>query len=222
MEGRLERARAQIEALRRAGTVAYWKLSFAENLQRRTGEYLALGMEAEAGETCARLESWLARHAPKVPEKSRKPKPILAFDANYLRRSVQEILATLEGKKRLIPAPERSFAKRKLESLDPLFEAGKLGLLHEEILSIRSSLITRLVRSYRARAAFRPQVPGTVRRAPSANVGIYNSRQTLETALSLIGERDPIWVEDCLALYSEIFRYAELLAQDPAGKRRKR
>lgn len=222
MEGRLERARARIEALRRAGAVAYWKLSFAENLQRRAGEYLALGMEAEAGETCRRLEAWLERHAPKEAGKAWKPKPILAFDAEYLRRSVQEILETLESKKRLIPAPERSFAKRKLESLETLFEAGKLGLLHEELLSIRSSLITRLVRSYRARAAFRPQAAGTVRRAPSSNVGIYNSRQTLEAALSLVGERDPIWVEDCLALYSELFRYAELLAQEPAAKRRKR
>lgn len=222
MKERLASAKAQIEELRRAGSVAYWKLSFAEALELRAREYLALEMEAEAGETCSRLEAWLGRHTPKTPEKSRKPRPILAFDATYLRHSVSEILRTLESKKRLIPAPERSFAKRKLESLEPLFEAGKLGLLHEEILSIRSSLITRLLRSCRARAAFRPQLAGAKRKAPSSNVGIYNSRQTLEGALALIGERDPIWVEDCLALYSELFRYSELLAQEPAGKKRKK
>ena len=46
-------------------------------------------------------------------------------------------------------------------------------------------------------------------------MGPYNSRHTLEETFQVIGERDPIWIEDFLDIYNDLFRIVErLVPQD--------
>ncbi len=222
IQTRIAALRASLDSVRKSGRVAYWRLSYAENLFVRAGEYVLVGLEAEANETCARIDKWLARHLQHIDDKPRELPPIVAFNAEYLKKVLGDIRNTLNAKRPLIPAPERESALKHLELLQAMLERGELRRLHDETLALRGSLIARLKRSYRARSALLPiknafKESSTI--PTSAMVGLYNSQKTLENAFSLIGERDPIWVEDFLEVYSELFRYVETLA--PENKKRK-
>lgn len=224
LQTRMANIRASLDTIRKSGKIAYWRLSFAETLFNRAGEYVLVGREPEALETCSRIDRWLARHLPKLSEKPRELPPIVAFNAEYLQSVLDSIRKTLAEKRPLIPAPERESALRHLELLSKMLERGELRRLHDETIALRSSLIARLKRSYRARSALLPLK--NVFREQSAMptsemVGLYNSQKTLENAFNLVGERDPIWVEDFLELYSELFRYVETLAPEKKNKKAK-
>jgi hypothetical protein len=59
--------------------------------------------------------------------------------------------------------------------------------------------------------------PGT---ATHTAVGLYNSQRTLDGSFALIGERDPIWVEDFLELYDNLVKITDRLA--PVEKKKGR
>lgn len=222
IQSRLNELRTNLDSIRKSGKIAYWRLSYAENLFARAGEYVLVGREPEALETCSRLDKWLARHLPKISEKPREMPPIVAFNAEYLKNVLASIRETLDKKRPLIPVPERESALRHLDMLGKMLERGELRRLHDETLALRGSLIARLKRSYRARSALLPlknAFKQTSALPPSAMIGLYNSQKTLENAFDLIGERDPIWVEDFLEVYSELFRYVETLSPEKKTKK---
>jgi hypothetical protein len=46
-------------------------------------------------------------------------------------------------------------------------------------------------------------------------VGPYNALHTMEETFHVVGERDPIWIEDFLEIYNDLFRIVErLVPQD--------
>ncbi len=225
LETRLFRLRDSLNMLRKSGKIAYWRLVFGEALYTRITEYRAVGLEAETLETANRLERWILKHIPKISTKVKSIPPICAFNAEYLKQKLTEIRELLDKKRPLIPAPERESVLRRLNILETLLNENDLIRLHSEILSLRMSLIARLRRSYRAREALIPlrkAVKTASAMPPSAMVGLYNSQKTLENTFTLVGERDPIWVEDFLELYSELFRYAETLAPEKGNGKKKK
>ena len=79
-------------------------------------------------------------------------------------------------------------------------------------LSAKGPLIVRLRRSYRARlAAVMAYRSGNYAQPEGTQVGLYNAQHTLEETLHIVGERDPIWIEDFLEIYNELFRIVEKL-----------
>lgn len=223
MQVRLADLRSKLDLLRKSGKLGYWNLSYGENMWTRAGEYVQVGLFSEAQICAERLERWLSRHLPKTESNKKELSPIYAFDASYLLNILNFVSEVLKRKRMLIPAPERESTERHVERLRKRLESGELASLHDEILALRSGLIARLKRSYRARRALLPLHHSTNQAfalSPSAMVGLYNSHQTLENVFALVGERDPIWVEDFLELYSELFRYAEALVPEKKLKRK--
>ena len=222
MQVHLSELRVALDNLRKSGKIGYWNLSYGESLWTRSGEYLQVGLLQEAELCMKRLEKCMERQLPKVKKFQKKLPPIQAFDKEYLDKLLNFISEQVSRKRMLIPAPERESTERHIERLRKRLLEEDLYRLHEEILSLRSGLVARLKRSYRARSAILPRI-GTETQAfvlsPSAMVGLYNSHQTLENVFALVGERDPIWVEDFLELYSELFRYAETLVPEKKLKK---
>ena len=205
--------------LQKSGKVPFWKLSFAEYLLKRIKEYTLVGLNPEALETKKRLEQWLSEHLQKIEKQKKVLKPIEAFDIEFIKNKIIEIKQTLSKKSPLIPAPEREFILRHLLKIEKSLEEKSISVLYEEILHIRLDLISRLQRSYRARAALLPLNKSfnekiLKEKLEASKIGPYNIQKTLDSAFSLIGERDPIWVEDFLELYSELFRYVKTLTNE--------
>ena len=44
-----------------------------------------------------------------------------------------------------------------------------------------------------------------------STVGLYNSLHTLEETFHIAGEHDPIWIEDFLEIYNDLFRIVDRL-----------
>lgn len=223
MQLRIAELRVKLDSLRKSGKIGYWSLSYGENMWNRTQEYMDVGLEKEAHICAKRLEGWVSRQLPKIETKQKELPPISGFNVPYLSKILDSLADVLQRKRMLVPAPERESTERHLERLRKNLEEGDISRLHEEILSLRSGLVARLKRSYRARSALLPMQGGVKHAftlAPSAMVGLYNSHQTLENVFALVGERDPIWVEDFLELYSELFRYGDALVPEKKSRRK--
>jgi hypothetical protein len=92
---------------------------------------------------------------------------------------------------------------------------GKLLQAHDELLALRTALIARLRRSFRARLVATDLYRGTASVPAGSLVGPYNALHTLEETFHVVGERDPIWIEDFLEIYNDLFRVVErLVPQD--------
>ncbi|MDR1759100.1 MAG: hypothetical protein LBR60_01080 [Fibrobacter sp.] len=215
----LSALRNRLEELRKSGKIPYWRFAFADFLIERANEYRVLSRTAEARETLLRLEKWITQSEETV----KQTPPVQISEISYwktphLEQMQNLIQETLELKRHLIPAPERETFLRRLEKITPLIQSGTLKEAYEELIGIRSDLISRLYRSYRARGAFLPG-DGTFQHPhPEIGTGLYNTLHTLESTLSLVGERDPIWVEDFLELYNQLMKITDRLA--PVEKKR--
>jgi hypothetical protein len=76
-------------------------------------------------------------------------------------------------------------------------------------------LIARLRRSYRARVVASSVYNGNYVQPTGSVVGLYNSLHTLEETFHIVGEHDPIWIEDFLEIYNDLFRIVDrLVPQD--------
>lgn len=215
IRNRITELREQVEVIRKSRRMPYWKLSYADFMLQRVEEYLLVDRTPEAILMCDRLDSWVSKNKPSKQwhEEIHNPK-IVFWSAPFLRKVIAELKTTLSQKKQLIPAPERDSFSRRLDKIESWIEEGKILKAREDLLAVRLSLIARLKRSYRARTlTFAPQSKNSsISRASSTVVGLYNSQHTLENTFSLIGERDPIWVEDFLEVYNNLFKYVERLA----------
>lgn len=217
MQNRLDILRQSIDAIRKTGKLPHWRLVYADNLLNRAGEYLAVDRLPEAGMVADKLDRWISTHMPKEENSGRfMDNPMVFWNEEILGKISEQIKRTLANKRMLIPNTERDTTLRRLNTVEAWIKAGEFLMAHEELLSLRSALIARLRRSYRARqAVVNAYQQGGFTQPAGALVGPYNARHTLEETFHVVGERDPIWIEDFLEIYNDLFRIVErLVPQD--------
>ena len=212
MQERLDTIRQNMDAIRKTGKLPYWRMVYADNLLSRAQDYLAIDRSPEAGIVLDKLDRWLSAH--KVRENSSSENaaaPMCFWGKNFLEKTIAQISETLATKGMLVPPMERESINRRLKSAEQAISESKFQEAYEELLALRSSLITRLRRSFRARiSAVTAYRSGTL--PEGSLVGPYNAQHTLEETMHVVGERDPIWIEDFLEIYNELFRVVERLA----------
>ena len=140
--------------------------------------------------------------------------PMCFWGKDFLEKTISQIRETLATKGMLVPPMERESIGRRLKLAEQSIADGNFQEAYDELLALRSSLITRLRRSFRARvSAAQAYRSGAL--PEGSLVGPYNAQHTLEETMHIIGERDPIWIEDFLEIYNELFRVVErLVPQD--------
>ena len=213
MDEMVANLRQRVDAIRKTGKVPHWRMVYAEYLLNRAQEYLAVDREPEAKLVAAKIDRWIVQHTPKPEERSAAElHPMEFWNKDLLAGISSQIKKTLSAKRLLVPSTERDSILRRLDVVEGWIGEGKFLKAHEELLSLRSTLIARLRRSYRARlAAASVYQGGSLSLPPGSQIGPYNARHTLEETFHIVGERDPIWVEDFLEIYNDLFRIVERL-----------
>ena len=216
MQERLETLRTGIDAIRKSGKLPHWRMVYAENLLNRAGEYVAVDRLPEAGRVAEKLERWIKTHAPRVDKTERfSENPMVFWNADMLMAMSAKLKQTLMEKRQLVPSTERESTIRRLNLVEGWIREGQLLQAHDELLSLRTALIARLRRSFRARLVATDLYRGTASVPSGSLVGPYNALHTLEETFHVVGERDPIWIEDFLEIYNDLFRVVErLVPQD--------
>ena len=201
----------RVDAIRKTGKVPHWRMVYAEYLLNRAQEYIAVDREPEARLVAAKIDRWIASHTPQAEDRSMtRLQPIEFWNKGLLSDISAQIKKTLSTKRLLVPSTERDSILRRLDVVEGWIGEGKFLKAHDELLSLRSALIARLRRSYRARLAAASVYQGGSL-PPGTQIGPYNARHTLEETFHIVGERDPIWVEDFLEIYNELFKIVERL-----------
>lgn len=201
----------RVDAIRKTGKVPHWRMVYAEYLLNRAQEYIAVDREPEARLVAAKIDRWIASHTPQAEDRSMtRLQPIEFWNKGLLSDISAQIKKTLSAKRLLVPSTERDSILRRLDVVEGWIGEGKFLKAHDELLSLRSALIARLRRSYRARLAAASVYQGGSL-PPGTQIGPYNARHTLEETFHIVGERDPIWVEDFLEIYNELFKIVERL-----------
>ncbi|PWJ65637.1 hypothetical protein SAMN05720760_102228 [Fibrobacter sp. UWB8] len=216
MQERLDTIRQNIDAIRKSGKLSHWRMVYAENLLNRAGEYLAVDRLPEAGRVAEKLERWINSHTPRVDKSERfSENPMVFWNADMLLAMSAKLKQTLLEKRQLVPSTERDSTIRRLTLVEGWIREGQLLQAHDELLALRTALIARLRRSFRARLVATDLYRGTASVPAGSLVGPYNALHTLEETFHVVGERDPIWVEDFLEIYNDLFRVVErLVPQD--------
>ena len=216
MQERLDPIRQNIDAIRKSGKLSHWRMVYAENLLNRAGEYLAVDRLPEAGRVAEKLERWINSHTPRVDKSERfSENPMVFWNADMLLAMSAKLKQTLLEKRQLVPSTERDSTIRRLTLVEGWIREGQLLQAHDELLALRTALIARLRRSFRARLVATDLYRGTASVPAGSLVGPYNALHTLEETFHVVGERDPIWVEDFLEIYNDLFRVVErLVPQD--------
>ena len=213
MQERIESVRRTIDSIRKSGTLPHWRMVYAETLLERAEDYVAIDRAPEAGMVLDKLARWTETHMPpEAKDAASEATPIVFWNADMLRQIVSQVRDTLAKKKMLVPSTERDLILRRIDLVEKMIAESKLHEAHEELLSLRSALIARLRRSYRARLASSDYRHGSFVQPAGTLVGPYNARHTLEETFQVVGERDPIRVEDFLDIYNDLFRIVERLA----------
>ncbi|PWJ61347.1 MULTISPECIES: hypothetical protein [unclassified Fibrobacter] len=212
MQTRLDTLKQSIDAIRKSGKLPHWRMVYADNLLTRAGEYLAVDRLPEAQMVADKLDRWISSHTPKVETDNRfAENPMVFWNAEILGGISERIKKTLNEKRSLVPNTERETILRRLSLVEDWVKNGNVLAAHEELLSLRGALISRLRRSYRARLVAADLYQGNVVQPAGSLVGLYNARHTLEETFHVVGERDPIWIEDFLEIYNDLFRIVERL-----------
>lgn len=211
MQEQVASLKQRVDAIRKTGKVPHWRMVYAEYLLNRAQEYLAVDREPEARLVASKIDRWIVQHTPPAEEHSAADlHPMEFWNKDLLAGISSQIKKTLSAKRLLVPPTERDSILRRLDVVEGWIGEGKFLKAHDELLSLRSSLIARLRRSYRARLAAASVYQGGSL-PPGTQIGPYNARHTLEETFHIVGERDPIWVEDFLEIYNELFKIVERL-----------
>ena len=213
MQERIESVRRTIDSIRKSGSLPHWRMVYADTLLERAADYIAIDRIPEAGMVLDKLTRWTETHMPPASaDTASEAAPIVFWNADLLKGMVEQVRSTLARKKMLVPSTERDAILRRLDLVEKWIEESNILEAHQELLALRSALIARLRRSYRARLASSDYRSGTFVQPAGTLVGPYNARHTLEETFQVVGERDPIWVEDFLDIYNDLFRIVERLA----------
>ena len=213
---KLSEIKASIDAIRKTGKLSHWRMVYADTLCTRAQEYVAVDRYPEAQLVAQKLDRWIQAHKPALETNKGDARPPMIFwNADLLKQIVARIRSTLSAKKMLVPATERDAINRRLNLVDEWIQKGDFLVAHDELLALRSALIARLRRSYRARVVASSAYSGNYVQPAGSVVGLYNSLHTLEETFHIVGEHDPIWIEDFLEIYNDLFRIVErLVPQD--------
>ncbi|MCF0216761.1 MAG: hypothetical protein HUK21_09845 [Fibrobacteraceae bacterium] len=214
MEERIAQIQANVDDIRKSGRLPHWRMSYADFLLERAREYVAVDRLNEAQRVAGKLERWVDSHRESNENTGADDSnPMVFWNQDLLERISKNIRKTLSEKRLLVPSTERDSILRRLDLVESWVKNGKFLEAHDELLSLRASLIARLRRSFRARIVATTAYSGTSSTLPAGSlVGPYNSRHTLEETFHIVGERDPIWVEDFLEIYNDLFRIVERLS----------
>ena len=213
---KLSEIKASIDAIRKTGKLSHWRMVYADTLYTRAQEYVAVDRYPEAKLVAQKLDRWIQAHklALETNKGDARP-PMIFWNADLLNNIVKRIRSTLETKKMLVPSTERDSINRRLNIVDGWIQKGEYLVAHDELLALRSALIARLRRSYRARIVASSAYSGGYVQPAGSTVGLYNSLHTLEETYHIVGEHDPIWIEDFLEIYNDLFRIVDrLVPQD--------
>lgn len=213
---KLSEIKASIDAIRKTGKLSHWRMVYADTLYTRAQEYVAVDRYPEAKLVAQKLDRWIQAHKPALEmNKGDARPPMIFWNADLLNNIVKRIRTTLETKKMLVPSTERDSINRRLNIVDSWIQKGEYLVAHDELLALRSALIARLRRSYRARIVASSAYSGGYVQPAGSTVGLYNSLHTLEETFHIVGEHDPIWIEDFLEIYNDLFRIVDrLVPQD--------
>lgn len=217
MQTRIDNIRLSMDGIRKSGKLPHWRMVYADSLLTRAQEYVAIDRMLEAGMVLDKLDRWLKTHTPAAESVSQaEVQPMVFWNADLLNGELARIRKTIAAKFMLVPSTERESIGRRLKMVEQWILDSKFLDAHEELLSLRSALIARLRRSYRARlAAVTAYQHGNYSQPEGTLVGPYNAQHTLEETFHIVGERDPIWIEDFLEIYNDLFRIVErLVPQD--------
>jgi hypothetical protein len=228
---RIETLRQRLLNLRRISTMPWWRSSYVEFLLERAAEYVAVGRVAECDGVLARADSWLLEQESKIRLSSPHPKQVThkhfrLFSTESLQTVLDRLHQELITRRQMIPGPDRDALLVRLDRVAKQLQSGHLDEAHGELNAIRVSWIRRLTRSYRAWTTMQPARSGgqawvRPQRKDLTPTGPYNSRRNLEEMVALVGERDPIWVEDFLEVFNDLLQYAERLSDPDKKKTRK-
>ncbi|SOD14484.1 hypothetical protein SAMN06298224_1856 [Fibrobacter sp. UWB16] len=213
---KLSEIKVSIDAIRKTGKLSHWRMFYADTLYTRAQEYVAVDRYPEAKLVAQKLDRWIQAHklALETNKGDARP-PMIFWNADLLNNIVKRIRSTLETKKMLVPSTERDSINRRLNIVDGWIQKGEYLVAHDELLALRSALIARLRRSYRARIVASFAYSGGYVQPAGSTVGLYNSLHTLEETFHIVGEHDPIWIEDFLEIYNDLFRIVDrLVPQD--------
>ena len=213
---KLSEIKASIDAIRKTGKLSHWRMVYADTLYTRAQEYVAVDRYPEAKLVAQKLDRWIQAHklALETNKGDARP-PMIFWNADLLNNIVKRIRTTLNTKKMLVPSTERDSINRRLNIVDGWIQKGEYLVAHDELLALRSALIARLRRSYRARIVASSAYSGGYVQPAGSTVGLYNSLHTLEETFHIVGEHDPIWIEDFLEIYNDLFRIVDrLVPQD--------
>ena len=213
---KLSEIKASIDAIRKTGKLSHWRMVYADTLYTRAQEYVAVDRYPEAKLVAQKLDRWIEAHKPALETNKGDARPPMIFwNADLLNNIVKRIRMTLDAKKMLVPSTERDSINRRLNIVDSWIQKGEFLVAHDELLALRSALIARLRRSYRARIVASSVYSGGYVQPAGSTVGLYNSLHTLEETFHIVGEHDPIWIEDFLEIYNDLFRIVDrLVPQD--------
>lgn len=216
LDEKLSEIKQSIDAIRKTGKLSHWRMVYADTLYTRAQEYVAVDRFPEANLVVQKLERWLNAHQPALVTNVAESRPPMIFwNAELLNKIVGRIRMTLSSKKMLVPSTERDSINRRLNLVESWIQKGEFLVAHDELLALRSALIARLRRSYRARIVASTAYSGNYMQPTSSMVGLYNSLHTLEETFHIVGEHDPIWIEDFLEIYNNLFRIVDrLVPQD--------
>lgn len=215
MQDRLDTIRQNMDTIRKTGKFPHWRMVYADNLLSRARDYLAIDRTPEAGIVLDKLDRWLSVHKVRENKASENvAAPMCFWGKDFLEKTIAQIRDTLATKGMLVPPMERESIGRRLKTAEQNVAESRFQEAYDELMALRSSLITRLRRSFRARvSAAQAYRSGTL--PEGSLVGPYNAQHTLEETMHIVGERDPIWIEDFLEIYNELFRVVErLVPQD--------
>ena len=213
---KLSEIKASIDAIRKTGKLSHWRMVYADTLYTRAQEYVAVDRYPEAKLVAQKLDRWIQAHKPALETNTGDARPPMIFwNADLLNNIVKRIRSTLDAKKMLVPSTERDSINRRLNIVEEWIKKGDFLVAHDELLALRSALIARLRRSYRARIVASSAYSGGYVQPAGSTVGLYNSLHTLEETFHIVGEHDPIWIEDFLEIYNDLFRIVDrLVPQD--------
>ena len=213
---KLSEIKASIDAIRKTGKISHWRMVYADTLYTRAQEYVAVDRFPEANLVAQKLDRWVVAHKPATVTNTVDSRPPMIFwNEDLLNNIVGRIRSTLDAKKMLVPSTERDSINRRLNHVEDWIKKDEFLLAHDELLALRSGLIARLRRSYRARVVASSAYGGSYVQPAGSVVGLYNSLHTLEETFHIVGEHDPIWIEDFLEIYNDLFRIVDrLVPQD--------
>jgi hypothetical protein len=227
----IQKLRRDLTQFRKENSMPYWRLSYVEFLLERATECIAVKREPEAAGILKRIESWFVQNQPKSTTPNNKELQLqpTRLDVTLLESTVARVRSELQRKRQLVPGPDREAFENSLTRVEHLLDNGQVRKARSELENVRTNLIRRLQRSYRARSHTAPLVrnsDGTVKpsvrvvRSSVHPVGPYNNQRALEDVFDLVGERDPIWIEDFGELFHNLQGFVERLGNPDKNMRK--